>query len=760
MAYNLKKFFRNFGGLNLADPELLKDDTVATAFQNSKYGDNLSIIKRRGHKRDLRNVGGNGCITYVKREVSSQSEVSERLIISDRVYKVEKQELELNHVGDKTPAVSVEIQNGSYHFIITEDGDEVFNFDLGQFQDILTGPQISQLVTAINSIPLTSIVIDPVTLLPVVVPRFSATYDDDTYANLLEATLNTSFESSIVINYSVTDEVTTFGGSAPFAAHWTKRNNNDFELTDHLQTRGCIYFTDVDSGLWKYDGAAVQKIPNFKYPVLSTTGVDTVVNNYKYKAIYKFVDAQGNVSYSAPSDTLETIGLAEDLVLTPLVAGSSPYNTNNATQIILRTIADGSDFFILDEIPFTDTLYTDSTTDENLLNGEPYIQPDFTVLDEDKYAYIDIFRDQIVRTGTPSNPDKVSYENLLLDEAFFELNSFTTESRNGGANSGIKSLDNNLYIFKAKSIFLVTGELNLDSNGLPNFQVDTMSDEGIGCLSNKSLVEYQRRIWFLGNKGIYSVSSSNLNLESRDISPLFQKELRKVTTLRAFSINWVEEDTLLINLPERIEGNRFSNSSRTLAHDKNTNRWAIWDNHNFANGADNFEFKIFFAADAKTIDSSKEFEINTSLHTNSKLDYVDNESGVNWVYASNWESYGEPSIPKKYVRLKLYSLDTPLQNFDETDFSIAVETQHDFIYQAISQTALEFSDNLGGWSLDGWGEFPWGHSRKRTRRTRLRPQKARSIRLVLSNNNLYENVLLSGYEYEVAVEYGPYLRQK
>ena len=737
MAYNLKKFFRNFGGLNLADPELLKDDTVATAFQNSKYGDNLSTIKRRGNKRDLRNVGGNGCITYINRDVSSQSEVSERLIISDRVYKVENQELELTYSGSETPAVSVEIQDGSYHFILTEDGDEVFNYDLGQFQDILTGPQISQLVTAIN---LTS--------------NFSATYDADTYANLLEATLNVSFETNIVINYSITTEVSTFGGSAPFAAHWANRNDNNFELTDHLQARGCIYFTDIDSGLWKYDGDKVQKVPNFNYPTLAISGTN-LAGAFRYKAVYKFVDNQGNVSYSSPSPELLTVGRANSLTLTPLVAVSSPYNTTAATQIILRSIDGGSDYFIVAEVPFTQATYVDTTADVDLLNNEPFDNPEFTVLDTDNYAYIDIFRDQIVRTGSASNSDKVSYENLLSDETFFELNTFTTESRNGGANSGIKSLDNSLYVFKAKSIFLITGELDINK-----FQVDTLSDEGIGCLSNKSLVEYQRRIWFLGKKGIYSVTSNNLQLESRDISPLFQKELRKVTTLRAFSINWVEEDVLLINLPERISGNRFSNSSRTLAHDKNTNRWSVWDNHNFANGADNFEFKIFYAADAKTIDSSQEFEILTSLHTNSKLDYADNESGINWIYASNWESYGEPSVPKKYVRLKLYSLDTPLQNFDETDFSISIETQHDFLYQSVSLTALVFSDNLGGWSSDPWGSFPWGNSRKRTRGTRLKAQKARSIRLVLSNNTLYENVLLSGYEYEVAVEYGPYLRQR
>jgi hypothetical protein len=422
-------------------------------------------------------------------------------------------------------------------------------------------------------------------------------------------------------------------------------------------------------------------------------------------------------------------------------------------QIILRTVDGGSTFFVVDEVPITDTLYTDSTVDGDLV--DVYTLPPFTVQDTSNYAYIDLHRDQIVLTGTPDNVDKVLYEELLNNENFFELTSFLTESRDGGANSGIKSLDNTLYIFKANTIFVLTGEL--DTN---KFQVDTLSDEGIGCLSNKSLIEYQRRIWFLGRKGIYSVGANSLQLESRDISPLFQKELRKVTTLRAFSLNWVEEDVLLINLPERIEGNRFSNSSRTLAHHRKTGKWSIWDNHNFANGADNFSFKIFFASDTIASNGDREIQINTSLHTNSKLDYADNEEAINWLYASNWEAYGEPSIPKKYVRLKLYSIDTPLQNFDETAFTIDIETQHDFEYESRSETSLSFNDQNGGWGIDPWGHFLWGHVRNRTRRTRLQPKKARAIRTILKNSNLYENVLLSGYEFEVAVEHGSYARRR
>ena len=737
MGYNLKKFFKNFGGLNLSDSELLKDDTIATDLRNSKFGDNLSKIKRRGHKRDLSvdSVAGNGCITYVNRVVSGQSARTERIMVSDSLTRIIENQLNIAYSGIDFPSVSVEIVDGQFTLLLYIDGVAISSFDLGLLADTVSAPTISDLVIAINA-----------------TPDFTAVASgDDTFANLLNVTDNINFNGSIDINYNTYEAIEYYGDVAPFDAHYTRKNEDDFELTDHIQARGCIYFTDIDSGLWKYDGVKTQKVPSFKTPdptIVPAGGIE----EYQYRLVYKFVDAIGNVTYSTPSDPVPVTGFPNTITLAPITQATSPYNLDNATQVILRTVDGGNTFFIIDERLITEASYIDSTVDNDLV--DVYNLPQFTVPTTSRFAYIDIFRDQIVLTGSNDDVDKVVFEDLVDNDAYYELNSFVTESRDGGANSGIKSLDNTLYVFKSNSIFVVTGELD----GL-KYQVDTLSDEGIGCLSNKSLIEYNRRIWFLGRKGIYSVGGNSLKEESADISPLFQKELRKVATLRAFSLKWIEEDVLMINLPERINGNRFSNDSRTLTHHSKTGNWSVCDNYNFANGADNFEFKIWFDSDVVASNGDIEHEINTSLHTNSRLDYADNESPIKWVYASNWEAFGEPSVPKKYVRLKLYSIDTPLQNYEETKFTIDVTTQHEYEYETVSQTTLAFNEEVGGWGIDPWGFFGWGHIRSRTSRTRLQPKKTRSIRLILSNNNLYENVLLTGYEYEVAVEHDAYMRR-
>lgn len=731
MAYNFKKFFRNFGGLNLSDSELLKDDTISTDLLNSKFGDNLSKIKRRGHKRDLAvtTKAGNGCITYVNRRISGQSARTERILVSDTLTRVVENTFELTYSGLDFAAASVEIIEGTFHLLLYVDGNVVHSYDLGALGNTVTALTLDDLVIAVN-----------------LTADFSATISGpSTFANLLNVTDLINFDTTLGIFYNTYEDIAFHGDTPPFQDHFAKKNQDDFELTDHIQARGCIYFTDIDSGLWKYDGDKTQKVPSFKTPVptlVSSAGAQI----YQYKVVYKFVDALGNITYSTPSDILDVVGASAQLTLNPLNPVTSPYNLDNAKQIILRTVDGGNTFFIVAEVPITDTTYTDSTSDNDLV--DVYSLPQFTVPTTSKFSYIDIFRDQIVLTGSRDNVDKVLFEDLVDTDAYYELNSFVTESRDGGANSGIKSLDNTLYVFKSNTIFVVTGELD----GL-KFQVDTLSDEGIGCLSNKSLIEFDRRVWFLGKKGIYSVGGNSLKEESASITALFQKELRKVTTLRAFSIKWIEEDILMINLPERIVGNRFKNTSRTLVYHSKTGNWSIFNNHNFANGVDNFEFKLWFNSDSIASNGDIEQEINTSLHTNSRLDYADNEQPIEWRYASNWESFGEPSMPKKYVRVKLYSLDTPLQNYEETQFSIELTTQHEYEYETISSATIAFNEEVGGWGVDAWGFFGWGHVRSRTAQTRLQPKKTKAIRLVLSNSTLYENILLTGYEYEVAIEH-------
>ena len=160
-------------------------------------------------------------------------------------------------------------------------------------------------------------------------------------------------------------------------------------------------------------------------------------------------------------------------------------------------------------------------------------------------------------------------------EGFSVLNSFETSSRLGGANSGVISQDNFLYVFKGNSITTVTGDLNTGQ-----FQIDTLSDEGIGCLAASSLEEVNGQIWFLSRKGIYAVSQGSVVEKSSPLKPLFDN--RSYTALRTTSVNWIEERVVLFSLStmRTVAGEVICDKEETqvLCYDLETDAWTIWTN--------------------------------------------------------------------------------------------------------------------------------------------------------------------------------------
>jgi len=103
-------------------------------------------------------------------------------------------------------------------------------------------------------------------------------------------------------------------------------------------------------------------------------------------------------------------------------------------------------------------------------------------------------------TGNKDSVNTVYYSDFD-GESFPADQSFITESRLGGGNSGVKSLDNTLFIFKPRSVITCTGDLGTDQ-----FQTDGLADDGVGCVANATIKEIDGVLWFLGKQGIYTVN--------------------------------------------------------------------------------------------------------------------------------------------------------------------------------------------------------------------------------------------------------------
>ena len=126
---------------------------------------------------------------------------------------------------------------------------------------------------------------------------------------------------------------------------------------------------------------------------------------------------------------------------------------------------------------------------------------------------------------------------------------------------------------------------------------------------------------------------------------------------------------------------------------------------------------------------------------------------ISFSYKTHWEAMGEPSIYKKFLRIKVHSLDGTINDFETDKFTLTVETEHDYVQGSESSLSLDFGGGALGWGNSAWGQFPWGESRLEQLTSKLKSKKAKALRVVFTNNTRHQNVLISGYELEIAAAY-------
>lgn len=423
------------------------------------------------------------------------------------------------------------------------------------------------------------------------------------------------------------------------------------------------------------------------------------------------------------------------------------------TKITLwRTKADGAIYYLVKEFindtSASTTVYDDGIADASIVIDK--IEPIKVPALPPKCRYIDVWRGQLVMTGNKESVNTVYYSDFD-GESFPVDQSFVTESRLGGGNSGIKSLDNTLFIFKPRSIITCTGDLGTDQ-----FQVDALSDDGVGCVANATIKEIEGVLWFLGKRGIYTVNRMGHVKKSEKIEPKMEALF---TEKRAVGHYLIEKDLYMVALPfftTDASSDKYINNSSSfiMVYDLYRQAWYEWNTLNFIGGIVEYNSEIYMSGasqDPATFLSAT--YLTKLLEDTTEEGYSDQGDAISFSYKTHWESLGEPSIYKKFLRIKVHSLDGTIGDFNTDKFSLAVTTEHDYSQNTQSSFTLDFSGGALGWGSSAWGTFPWGEGRLTQLTSKLSSKKAKALRTVFANSSRKENILISGYELEVAATY-------
>ena len=764
----LYKAFTNFLGLDLRSSDLLREKGAATELENMVYRDTGAMSKRKGFQYKIRGDQTALSNGYVSNGLFKWDDVDQNTgAITEKLIGVgtlgwlkSEEELTLTYSGSGSASYTLKLNpvTSEFEMILSVDGDVTNTIDLGTGR-LPSDLAISQLGTAINALtdwalsaPV-SVGAEKAAFLPIKIQQIVAT----------TTPITVSFWSKLAMPGTYAD---------PFALHVAKENELNFENASFADLNNVLYISNGYDVLHKYDGTRLYKAGLPAATIVSvveeTAGVATV---YDYKATYEYTDAKGNFIEGITSGVVTAnnnaaIGASPNSVTITVddLGATSGYDTNstNLKVNLWRTIDyTGSVPGLFYQVESkantvgTSLVFTDVTVDADLQDNLQFVDPIKEHGLPPLGKYLAVVGNQLIISGKVDQSRTTFYSDIDSPEYFpagdnaFDVNASVT---------GIGNLGNTLFVFKNTSISSVTGSLPDD-----NFAVDEASQEGIGCSAYHTIQEVGGTLWFLSPEGVYSISNEGLTPLSESIKPKFITP-NNYAFKQAVAINWTKEDKYVLFIPtlSQATGNRISSDDDTsdiFVYDYFRKSWLKWNMYNMMGGAAVLDNELWKMRRVTNPTANPDSQISKVLNEATEQDYADHENAITFTYATHWEALNDPSVWKKFLRIKVHSIDTSLDTFESDAFTLTITGQVNYLLDNVSSITMDFSGGSEGWGIGPWGEFRWGESRLLSLKNKLASSKVKAHRLTFQNTTTHENVLISGYELELVTPYNTMIKE-
>ena len=775
--HRLQKLFGNFKGLDKRSSDLNRDSEFATEIKNAVYRSSGAISKRKGYHGIAGNKeGGHGLVSY-KNVNTTTGAITEELICVDSggLKKLDTSKflnVQYSGSGNAWYTIYLDPTLKTFQFKVLLDGVYVLEKDLG---------------TGFESSPYTLLTLSTDIA---AMSNFATTLDSSLNslpAAFLEPVGLTEI-TNINLKYNKWSDIDKGDTGTDYFPTYTGASLGDVELENasFAQLNNVLYISNGYDELIKYDGVRYYKAGLPAAPAITSvvdagsgtskthSGSD---NKHDYMYIYEFTDDKENIISSVQSETKTyTASNNNDTTITipAFPQAGFDFASTKLKIKIYRTAGYSATPGLFYHLTGKDQTVANSSSTYTITDDvtTATIQTSFNAFSDPikkhslppKGKYITTFQDCLVIAGQRENVNNVQYSlpyNAATSEIGSEYfpdddNAAIVESSFGDKITSIAPLKDVLYIFHENSIHTLSGDIKALSG--VSYKIDLLTTEGgIGCKAHATVQEYKSNLFFLSENGIYSINNSSGYPEeiSAPIQPEFKK-LNSYTKQKSLSFNWVKENVMLFAIPLEISNGTAlaTSSAKIFAYDTNKNAWLEWDNIECSGGIALLDNKVYFSTrSAHSSTNLIESQLYIMQDTGSTYDYTDHASPINFVYKTNWEALGEPTVPKKFLRLKMYAMDSD-ETFESSSFILDVKVQRNYVRDDIGTISMDFAGiSGGGWGIAQWGSSSWGSSVLQGLKTKLPSGKTRSLLLNFENKTINENVLISGYELEIATPY-------
>jgi hypothetical protein len=374
---------------------------------------------------------------------------------------------------------------------------------------------------------------------------------------------------------------------------------------------------------------------------------------------------------------------------------------------------------------------------------------------------IAVWNGQLCIAGDPEN---ANYVYISEEGPEYFPNDFTrtydVSTQKGDTIKGMIQ-DNEVFLVMKSESFVV-GSGDVIGNNI-RFDVRSLTD---GCVSAKTIAPFNGAIGWLGPDGPrfsqngnipepigvsfdeYGRATSASRIDAALSNEGAPEELRFQLD-RAIGYNLEHHNQLMFFIPrESLDGtDRYSNSnSRVFVYDYKRDAWSIFTNVDFSGGIVSFEEEIIWKNRRSSDLLGVQSLIVRHQDDGTIYDYADANLPIGgeddgWLLCSQWEALGNPSVLKKLLKIDFFSLEAGTN--DVFTVECGVETNFTKDFETASFT-LDFDGT--GYGEAAYGVDSYGDPGDSIFSHDLYSDDVLSFRLCFSNNVIYENVVMTGYQ--------------
>lgn len=465
-------------------------------------------------------------------------------------------------------------------------------------------------------------------------------------------------------------------------------------------------------------------------------------------SITNIVDLYTGASYASvgfPSGNIITGGLFHVFWRTSGAASAAAAEAllyyNSLTQPNIPTVASST-------IPLVDQFASETQS------GELFVEPAADRGLPPKMKYLSVHRGQLVGNGDPTSLKAVHFSDIDSPEHFpAGRSSINVETYVGDEMSGVAPNNNVLCVFKERSIHTISGDLTTLA-----VRVDPLVND-IGCVSHHTIRDVRGALYFQSDRGPYKMLGGQLPVPVADArtEPVYSQDIlvdeQRFRLKRCYAFNDRTQEKYVLFVPAETAAGSWkvnNTNSRVFAFDYYRQDAALeWSNFDISSGAVEAGDDVFFQG---RVPNSNSALVDTYLFRRLNLDdawdYQDNLIPIAWEYDANWEALGDPSVYKRFLKLRLFSIN----DLPNNDLRLSIKSETNYIKDA-TKADISFSFPNTGYGVSGYGSSAYGSQREQAIYKRLNSERVRSMRIRFSNNNPQENVSITGWELEISTTY-------